>query len=92
MIGLADVDEFSENFQGGEGGVVISNPKNYVADFSTSPKKGNIVFRKGGGGSKAVCSFSENSSKSTNPIIPNRLELFTSIFTTVDTATNIFAL
>ena len=43
-------------------------------------------------GSKAVCSFSANSSKSTYPIIPNRLELFTSIFTTVDTATKIFAL
>ena len=31
---------------------VDQNPKNFVADFSTSQKKRNIVFRnKGGGGS-----------------------------------------
>ena len=39
-----------------------SNPKNFVADFSTSRKKGNIVFRNEGGGSEAVWKFSENSS------------------------------
>ena len=42
-----------------------SNPKNFVADFSTSQKKRNIVFRNVGGGreggSEAVWKFSENS-------------------------------
>ena len=59
-------DEFSEKGGG------HSNPKNFVADFSTPEKKRNIVFRNEGrvGGSEAVWKFSENSSKMVHTIVP----------------------
>ena len=32
---MSNLDEFSENFQRGKGGGVISDPKSFVADFAT---------------------------------------------------------
>ena len=61
MIGLADLDEISENFQGG-GPFPIQ--KIMLQIFA-------VIFRENNDESKAVRSFSENSSKSANPIIPN---------------------
>ena len=52
------------NFRGKMwGGGGHSDPKNFVADFSTSEKKG---------GSEAVWKFSENSSKFESTGVPNK--------------------
>ena len=52
----------------------VPDPKQIVAEFLDFPKKTQHSFPKRGRGeggrSKTVWSFSENSSKSTNPIIP----------------------
>ena len=69
------MDVFLENFR--RGGGVISDPKNYIADFfgfktvyfgrkfwKKCPKRG------GGGGVKAVWEFSKKTSILGNPVTP----------------------
>ena len=73
------VVNFGKNVQkGGEGGGVISNPKNFIANlrklthiYELSQKKAQCNFQKGtGGGVKAVWEFSKKTSILGNPVTP----------------------
>ena len=59
-------------FRKQRGGGGHSNPKSFVADFSTSRKKRNIVFWNKGGVVIGRFFLSKNSSKFETPIVPYR--------------------
>ena len=70
MHDTSKTDDFLEKFRRGEG-VVIFNPKIYIADFAIIDDTSVMNFGKNlqydfpkmrGGGSKAIWNFSENSS------------------------------
>ena len=75
------VVNFGKNVQkGGEGGGVISNPKNFIANLRKlthiceflQKKKRNVISknREGGGGPKAVWYFSKKKSTLANTNVP----------------------